>query len=268
MAEAAIADGAFDFVSMARMILAEPELPNLLAAGRPEEIRPCVYHYRCIGNIFVRGQTRCAANGSVGREDDLVIGAAAAPRDVLVIGGGPSGMETARVAALRGHTVTLVDAAARLGGRWAYAAATSEPNAELLRWLSHQMALREVDVRLGTALDVDGVVAMHPDAVVVATGACWSRPAVPGADLPHVHPVDDLGRWLLDGEPLGTDDVVVIGGDLPGLGVAERGRRGRCTRDRARGHAGVRAASRASRALAARRASSAAAGSRWRAGPR
>ena len=71
-ADAAIADGAFDFVSMARMILAEPELPNLLAAGRPEEIRPCVYHYRCIGNIFVRGQVRCAANGSVGREDELV----------------------------------------------------------------------------------------------------------------------------------------------------------------------------------------------------
>jgi 2,4-dienoyl-CoA reductase-like NADH-dependent reductase (Old Yellow Enzyme family)/thioredoxin reductase len=221
-AEAAITEGAFDFVSMARMILAEPELPNLLAAGKPEEIRPCVYHYRCIGNIFVRGQTRCAANGSVGREDDLVIGAAAPPRRVLVVGGGPSGMEAARVAALRGHAVTLVDAAPRLGGRWAYAAATSEPNAELLRWLEHQLELREVDVRLGEALDADGVVAMGHDAVVVATGARWSRPAVPGADLPHVCPVDELGSWLLDGTPLGTDHVVVVGGDLPGLGVAER----------------------------------------------
>ena len=76
VADAAIADGAFDFVSMARMILAEPELPNLLAAGHPEEIRPCVYHYRCIGNIFVRGQVRSAANGSVGREDELVVGTA------------------------------------------------------------------------------------------------------------------------------------------------------------------------------------------------
>ena len=110
-ADAAIADGAFDFVSMARMILAEPELPNLLAAGQPEEIRPCVYHYRCIGNIFVRGQVRCAANGSVGREDELVVGTAASPRSVLVVGGGPAGMEAARVAALRGHSVTLVDAA-------------------------------------------------------------------------------------------------------------------------------------------------------------
>ena len=134
-ADAAIADGAFDFVSIARMILAEPELPNLLASGRPEEIRPCVYHYRCIGNIFVRGQVRCAANGSVGREDELVVGTASSPRSVLVVGGGPAGMEAARVAALRGHSVTLVDAAPRLGGRWAYAAATF-----VVRWLSASVA--------------------------------------------------------------------------------------------------------------------------------
>ena len=221
MADAAIADGSFDFVSMGRMILAEPELPNLLTLDRPEEIRPCVFHYRCIGNIFVRGQVRCAANGSVGREGELAIGTAETARRVLVIGGGPSGMEAARVAALRGHAVTLVDAASRLGGRWVYAAATSAPNAELLRWLEHQLELREVDVRLGEHVDADSVTAMGPDAVVVATGAAWTRPAVPGAGLAHVRAVDDLGGWLLDGAPLGTDDVVVLGGDLPGLGVAE-----------------------------------------------
>ena len=218
MADAAIADGAFDFVSMARMILAEPELPNLLALDRPDEIRPCVFHYRCIGNIFVRGQVRCAANGSVGREGELAIGRSETPRQVLVVGGGPSGMEAARVAALRGHSVTLVDGAPRLGGRWAYAAATSAPNAELLRWLEHQMELREVEVRLGETLDADAVQASGADAVIVATGAAWSRPPVPRADLPHVRDVDDLAEWLLEGVPLGTDDVVVLGGDLPGLG--------------------------------------------------
>jgi 2,4-dienoyl-CoA reductase-like NADH-dependent reductase (Old Yellow Enzyme family) len=225
-ADAAIADGAFDFVSMARMILAEPELPNLLAAGHPEEIRPCVYHYRCIGNIFVRGQVRCAANGSVGREDELVVGTAASPRSVLVVGGGPAGMEAARVAALRGHSVTLVDAAPRLGGRWAYAAATSDVNADLLRWFEHQLELRGVEVRLGEPLDADAVVAAAPDAVIVATGARWGRPAVPGIDLPHVRAVDDFAEWLLEGRSVGPD-VVVLGGDLPGLGVAEEaGRRG------------------------------------------
>ena len=225
-ADEAIADGAFDFVSLARMILAEPELPNLLAAGHPEEIRPCVYHYRCIGNIFVRGPVRCAANGSVGREDELVVGTAASPRSVLVVGGGPAGMEAARVAALRGHSVTLVDAAPRLGGRWAYAAATSDVNADLLRWFEHQLELRGVEVRLGDRLDADAVVAAAPDVVIVATGARWGRPAVPGIDLPHVRAVDDFAEWLLDGRPLGAD-VVVLGGDLPGLGAAEEaGRRG------------------------------------------
>jgi len=223
-ADAAIADGAFDFVSMARMILAEPELPNLLAAGKPEEIRPCVYHYRCIGNIFVRGQVRCAANGSVGREDELVVGTAPSPRSVLVIGGGPAGMEAARVAALRGHSVTLVDAAPRLGGRWVYAAATSDVNADLLRWFEHQLELHGVDVRLGERLDPDAAIGLAPDAVVVATGARWNRPEIPGVDLPHVRGVDDLGGWLLDGAPVGGD-VVVLGGDLPGLGVAEAAHR-------------------------------------------
>jgi 2,4-dienoyl-CoA reductase (NADPH2) len=223
-ADAAIADGAFDFVSMARMILAEPELPNLLAAGHPEEIRPCVYHYRCIGNIFVRGQVRCAANGSVGREDELVVGTAASPRSVLVVGGGPAGMEAARVAALRGHSVTLVDAGARLGGRWRYAAATSEVNADLLRWFEHQLELRGVEVRLGERLDADAVIAAAPDAVIVATGARWGRPPRPGIDLPHVRAIDDLAGWLVDGTPVGRD-VVVLGGDLPGLGVAEEAHR-------------------------------------------
>jgi NADPH-dependent 2,4-dienoyl-CoA reductase/sulfur reductase-like enzyme len=221
IADAAIEDGTFDFVSMARMILAEPELPNLLAAGHPEEIRPCVYHYRCIGNIFVRGQVRCAANGSVGREDELVLGQAASPRSVLVVGAGPAGMEAARVAALRGHHVTLVDAAPRVGGRWAYAAATSESNAELLHWFEHQLELRGVNVRLGEHVDADAAAAEGADAVVVATGARWLRPPLAGAELPHVRLVDDLSTWLFDGGAVG-DDVVVIGGDLPGLGIAER----------------------------------------------
>ena len=76
-------------------------------------------------------------------------------------------------------------------------------------------------VRLGQSLDADGVAALAPDVVVLATGTTWTRPPVPGADLPHVRAVDDLGRWLLDGAPLGSDDVVVLGGDLPGLGIAE-----------------------------------------------
>jgi hypothetical protein len=94
-------------------------------------------------------------------------------------------------------------------------------NAELLRWLELQLELRDVTVRLGERVDADAVVAAGADAVVVATGAQWGRPSTPGADLPHVRAVDDLGAWLHDGVGVG-DDVVVLGGDLPGLGIAER----------------------------------------------
>jgi NADPH-dependent 2,4-dienoyl-CoA reductase/sulfur reductase-like enzyme len=98
-------------------------------------------------------------------------------------------------------------------------------NADLLRWFEHQLELRGVAVRLGERVDADAVVASGADAVVVATGARWGRPAVPGVELPHVRAVDDLGGWLLDRSPLAGSDVVVLGGDLPGLGVAEQAAR-------------------------------------------
>jgi hypothetical protein len=100
-------------------------------------------------------------------------------------------------------------------------------NADLLRWSEHQLELREVAVRLGERVDADAVLAAGVDAVVVATGARWGRPAYAGADLPHVHAVDDLDAWLLDGGSVAIgpgSDVVVLGGDLPGLGIAERAR--------------------------------------------
>jgi hypothetical protein len=94
-------------------------------------------------------------------------------------------------------------------------------NADLLRWFQRQLELREVTLRLGERVDAEAVVASGADAVVVATGARWGRPSLPGAELPHVHAVDDLDAWLLDGDAVGPD-VVVLGGDLPGLGIAER----------------------------------------------
>ena len=216
-----IAEGKYDFVAMGRKILADPDLPNKLAAGSPDDVRPCVYHYRCIGNIFLRVGTRCAGNGFLGREDDLIADAAPAAKKVLVVGGGPSGMETARVAALRGHEVILAEASSRLGGRWALASATSEVNAELMEWFERQLDQLGVDVRLNTRLDAAAASALSPDAVVVAVGGRWGRPAVDGIDNSNVWGVDDLAPWLLNGNPLEADRVAVLGGDLPGLGVTE-----------------------------------------------
>lgn len=216
-----IGEGAFDFLAMGRKLLADPELPNKLAVGRREDVRPCMYHYRCIGQIFVREGVRCAMNPATGREASFSLEHASEAKRVLVVGGGPAGMEAARIAALRGHSVVLHEARDRLGGRLAYAAATHEPNAEVLAWLTIQVAKVGVDVRLGAPIDdVRGVV-QDFDAVVVAVGGRWERPDVVGAEAPWVHTVDELDGWLLRDEPLEGRHVVVLGGGRAGCGLAE-----------------------------------------------
>ena len=220
LAERALAEGKADFVAMGRKLLADPELPNKLAAGATEDIRPCMYHYRCISQIFQRDHVLCASNPLTGRETTLRIEPATAPKRVLVIGGGPAGMEAARVASLRGHRVTLFEAQARLGGRFALAARTSEPNAQLLAWLETQVAKAGIDVELEKPASADDVAALGFDAVFVATGARWARPSLPGATLPQVWDLDALASWLDDPNARARGSVVVIGGNKAGLALA------------------------------------------------
>ena len=128
IAERLVADGRLDFVAMARKLLADPELPAKLAAGRPALIRPCIYCYTCISQIFLGSHTRCAVNAQTGFEASDPIVPATEPKRVLVIGGGPAGMEAARVAALRGHDVELVEAGNRLGGTVFFSSIVSPDN--------------------------------------------------------------------------------------------------------------------------------------------
>jgi 2,4-dienoyl-CoA reductase-like NADH-dependent reductase (Old Yellow Enzyme family)/NADH dehydrogenase FAD-containing subunit len=192
----AIHGGHFDFLAMARKTLADPEIPIKLAEGRAREIRPCIYCYTCVSEIFVNRRVKCSVNAQTGHEAEATIEPAAVPRHVLVVGGGPAGMEAARVAALRGHRVTLAERGNRLGGTLFFAGLAYPENGRLLDYLRAQMERLPIDVRLDAEVDAGFVADLRPDAIIVATGARRGTPPIPGADLNHVWSGDELRRMM------------------------------------------------------------------------
>ncbi|MEZ4352133.1 MAG: FAD-dependent oxidoreductase [Myxococcota bacterium] len=133
-----IREGKADLIAMARKLLADPGLPNKLAEGRPQDVRPCIYCYTCVAQPFFDRPVRCAVNPMTAKEH--AIGntereLAKERRRILVVGGGPAGLEAARIARLRGHEVILCEKSAQLGGTLRFAALVYEPNERLLDWL-------------------------------------------------------------------------------------------------------------------------------------
>lgn len=185
-AEAALEAGDADFIGMSRALIADAALPAKARAGRVDAVRPCIMCNVCWGAIPLGRPLLCIYNPSVGHEGTLDADApppAATPGRVVVVGGGLAGMEAARVAALRGHRVTLLERAGRLGGQ-ALLAERLPGRADfgrMTRWLVSQVERLPVDVRLGVEAGAADVLALAPDAVVVATG---SRPSLDASDGP------------------------------------------------------------------------------------
>ena len=144
----------------------------------------------CFDSVFAGQPVTCMINPRAGREAERVIELAPQQRAVLVVGGGPAGMTAALTAARRGHRVTLIDRAGRLGGQLRLAAAVPgrEEMATLVRDLARQLDEAGVEIRLGVAATVAAVARADADAVVIATGARPLRPQMEGADLPCVVP--------------------------------------------------------------------------------
>lgn len=191
-----IADGSIDFVSMGRKLLADPYLPRKLTEGRPNDVLPCIYCYTCISAIYVGKPLRCAVNPEIGFEY-LHRQLPKSGKRVVVIGGGPGGMESARRLRADGHQVTLLEQANQLGGTLRIAALAYEANEPLLDWLRHQVESSQIDVRLRTRATPELLRTLSPDVVVVATGAVRGLPPIPGNDLPHVMSGDDMRRLML-----------------------------------------------------------------------
>jgi len=202
IADQMVAVGDCDFVSMGRQLLADPELVNKLELGVRESVRPCINCYVCVEQNFFDGTPKCAVNPALGNEAVARPRALAAPARVVVIGGGPGGLEAARVAAERGATVTLLERGDRLGGTMWFSQLTTPANEMLVHWLGHEVRRLGVDVRLGVVATAVTIRELRPDHVIVATGARRGRPDVPGADLPHVLSGDELKALVTgDGSP-------------------------------------------------------------------
>lgn len=254
-----IAAGDFDFLAMGRKLLADPDLPNKLMAGQPEAIRPCIYCYVCVSQIFINQPMCCAVNHSTGREHEGdIIARSGTSRKILVIGGGPGGMEAARLLAEKGHRVSLWEKEKDLGGTARIAALAYEPNERLVHYLANQIKRLPIDLRLGTAANAANIAALDADQVIVATGAMRAAPAIPGKDQRHVFDGDELRGVLFGNNPHAiaklaplqrlalfagrasqllrsikllrflsrlwmpiADEVVIIGGGLVGLELAE-----------------------------------------------
>ncbi|MEE3331840.1 MAG: FAD-dependent oxidoreductase [Myxococcota bacterium] len=202
VADKAIRDGKIDAVSMARKMLADPHIARKLEAGKPQDVRPCIYCYTCVAQAFFDRRVKCAVNPVTANEAEhhaVETTAAATKKRVVVVGGGPSGLEAARVAALRGHDVTLFEKGPKLGGTLRFASLVYEPNERLLKWLIGQVESLGVDVRLGTEATPATLREIAPDALVVAVGPSRGNPDIPGIDSAHVFDGDDL-RGLLTGD--------------------------------------------------------------------
>ena len=209
-ADRIVADGHVDVVGMTRALIADPDLPRKAREGRLDDIRTCVgANEGCIDRIYQGKAVTCVQNPATGREAELGdVRPASTPKKVVVVGGGVAGLEAARMAALRGHRVLLLEKATELGGQ-VLLAARAPARAEyagIVRFLASQIRKLGVDVRLGVEATPDLVLAQHPDAVVVATGSHPYVPPVPGGDGKHV--VTD--RDVLGGEAKVGANVVVV----------------------------------------------------------
>lgn len=215
LAEKALQEGVADMVSVGRGLISDPDLPEKAARGDFGSIRFCIGCNEACGPR----PAGCMINPQAGRELDLVVAPAAKPRSVLVIGGGPAGLEAALVAASSGHRVRLFERAGRLGGQLAVGAIPPAKQ-ELMVWIEYaesQLRRMGVEVRLGETASAETVARLAPDCVILATGSSPVWPSIDGIDRAVTATAVDV----LNGLAEVGDEVVVVGGGETGCETAD-----------------------------------------------
>lgn len=228
MADKIIAEGKADIVAMARAIVADPEIINKAYRGEIENIRPCVRCNSCTHRISRFLPIRCAINPVIGREVQYgYIRQADKKKKVVIVGGGPAGMEASQVASSRGHQVTLYEKEERLGGSLHFAAAPpfKADMKKYLDWMIKKTQQAPIEVKLATEATADSIKAERPDVLIVAIGADPLVPEIPGVNKLNVVWAGDvvMGRAKIG------EKIVVVGAGMTGcetgLYLAQQGKK-------------------------------------------
>ncbi|MCI5085856.1 MAG: NADPH-dependent 2,4-dienoyl-CoA reductase [Rhodovulum sp.] len=216
--EEVLADGCADMISMARPFLADPDFVAKAAAGRSDEIAPCIAcNQACLDHTFSGKISSCLVNPRAGFETEITITPTDAPKSIAIVGAGPAGMATAITAAQRGHKVTLFEQSDQIGGQLNLA--KQIPGKEefhgLVAWFDTMLDRSGVELRLNTRADAAALAGF--DTVIVATGVAPRDPGIPGADRENVVGYADI----LSGRATAGARVAIIGAGGIGFDVAE-----------------------------------------------
>ncbi|MFH1624700.1 MAG: FAD-dependent oxidoreductase, partial [Pseudomonadota bacterium] len=219
VAETLLEEGKADLIAFARGYLCDPEIPNKAREGRTEDIVPCTACLRCLQEMIFKGNTlMCSVNAALGHERESEIKPAEKRKRVMVVGSGPAGVEAARVAALRGHDVTLYEREEELGGQLRQASVPpgKERFGAYLEYLRTQARKHGIQAKVGVDATADLVEREKPDAVVIATGGMPVLPEIKGLDMGRVVTAGDV----LLGKAKTGEKVLIIGGGLVGCETA------------------------------------------------
>ncbi|QYK60377.1 FAD-dependent oxidoreductase [Paenibacillus sp. S25] len=226
LASKAIREGKTDMIALGRPLLADADIPNKIKAGKIEKIRPCLSCQEgCMGRLASFATISCAVNPACGREKDYALGKADQSKKVLVIGGGPAGCEAARVAAIRGHHVTLFDKNNRLGGNLIPGGIPDfkEDDHLLATWYEGELKDLKVDVQLNTEVNRTTVNEYAADVVIFATGSSPKTFSI--GTSTKVYSAEEV---LLGKKDPGAS-TVIVGGGLVGcetaLWLADQGKK-------------------------------------------